>query len=595
MPDTLDVHRAEAIAKVRRLESAGDLLEAHERAMSALKRWPDDPTLRYRAVLTLARAGTLDHALALYDELRLGTVESEDERALAARLLKDRALLAGGEQRRESLGRSAILYAEAHAFGRGGFSAINAATLFFLAGDGAQSSSWQRRAVAACAAVSPETTIDRYWRAATLAEAALLTGDEAGTACHLAEATALPRDVAAWASTRRQLALILAAQGRDEAILAPLRLPAAVHYLGHMIAPPGAAGRFPAGREAEIAAAIAERLDRCDAGFLCGSLACGADILFAEAGLRRGAELHVVLPFKRADFVRLSVARGGPGWDERFATCLARATSVTWATDAGHDGDDALFAYAARIAMGQAILTARRVGGVARQIAVWDGQPAAGAAGTAVDVATWRALGRETDVIALPAQAPLPQRATSPAGMRRTNRAILCGDIEGFSRLTDDQVPLFERQVLGAVAEAVAPYAASLRYRNSWGDAIYLAFDDLVVAAEAALAIQDCLTASCGFASGLPTGLRLRLAGHFGPTYDGYDPVRREPSVIGAHVTRAARIEPVTPGGAVYVTEPFAAALALTPITGIALSYVGRKTLPKGYGELRLYRLDRRP
>lgn len=587
-----------AIREVRRLESAGDFLEAHERAMAALSAWPDDPALRFRAVLTLARAGTIDDALALYDRLKLGDVAREDERALKGRLLKDRALAGGGAPRLADLQSAAAVYAEAHAFGNGVFSAINAATLFFLAGDRPSSEAWQRRATAACAAAEAATPIDRYWRDVTLAEAALLAGDDAAAARALRQATVLPRDVAAWASTRRQLALICAARGRDESVLDPLRLPSAVHYLGHMIAPPGKLGRFPAALEQQVAATIRARLQRHDAGFLCGSLACGADILFAEAALARKAELHVVMPFTREDFLRLSVARGGPGWVGRFDACLRQATSVTWATDAGHDGDDSLFTYAARIAMGQAVLIARRIGGALRQVAVWDGKPATGPAGTAVDIANWPRFAEPTDVIALPPGPDAPPepaaRRSAPAD-RRVIRTILFGDIKGFSRLRDDQVPLFERHVMRAVADAIAPYEATLGYRNSWGDGIFLAFDSPLDAAAAALAIQAgvAVASRAAAAIGLPPDLQLRLAGHLGPTYDGFDPVRRESSVIGAHVTRAARLEPVTPGGAIYVTEPFAAALALEPVAGVATIYVGRKPMAKDYGELRLYRLER--
>jgi class 3 adenylate cyclase len=227
---------------------------------------------------------------------------------------------------------------------------------------------------------------------------------------------------------------------------------------------------------------------------------------------------------------------------------------------------------------------------------VWDGRPPSGVAGTAVDIAKWQALGRETDVISLPphaaavAAAPVPLARGASA---RTIRAILYGDVQGFSGLRDDQVLLFECHVLGAIAEAVAPHAATLCYRDTWGDAIFLAFDDLAAAAHAALAIQARLTTLKKDILGLPAKLELRLAGHLGPTYDGFDPLRGERSMIGAHITRAERLEKVTPTGAVYVTEPFAAALALTPAAGIAATYVGRRPASKGYGDLRLYRLDR--
>ena len=63
---------------------------------------------------------------------------------------------------------------------------------------------------------------------------------------------------------------------------------------------------------------------------------------------------------------------------------------------------------------------------------------------------------------------------------------------------------------------------------------------------------------------------------------------------MGTHISRTARIEPVTPPGAVYVTEPFAAALELAGCTDLRCDYVGHMPAAKDYGRLRMYRLLRR-
>jgi class 3 adenylate cyclase len=79
----------------------------------------------------------------------------------------------------------------------------------------------------------------------------------------------------------------------------------------------------------------------------------------------------------------------------------------------------------------------------------------------------------------------------------------------------------------------------------------------------------------------------LRLAGHVGPVFDCLDPVTKQRSFFGSHVTRCARIEPVTPEGEVFVTEPFAAALALGA-EDFACDYVGEVPAAKGFGNLRM-------
>jgi hypothetical protein len=59
------------------------------------------------------------------------------------------------------------------------------------------------------------------------------------------------------------------------------------------------------------------------------------------------------------------------------------------------------------------------------------------------------------------------------------------------------------------------------------------------------------------------------------------------------HVSRAARIEPVTPLGCVYVTETMAAVLALHNANAFACEYVGMTEAAKGYSQMRMFLLRR--
>ena len=86
----------------------------------------------------------------------------------------------------------------------------------------------------------------------------------------------------------------------------------------------------------------------------------------------------------------------------------------------------------------------------------------------------------------------------------------------------------------------------------------------------------------------------LRIGAHFGPVFPCVDPVTRAPNFIGEHVSRTARIEPVTPEGTVYVTDAFAAALAATPNRRFATDYVGLVPAAKGWGSMRMFALHRR-
>src|SRR5271154_828039 len=125
-------------------------------------------------------------------------------------------------------------------------------------------------------------------------------------------------------------------------------------------------------------------------GFAYGSLPAGADILFSEALLARGANLPLVLPFNRREFIGVSVRPSGADWVGRFARCPGKAATVHYATRDRYLGDDQLFTYCSQLAMGLALLRAGHLATEAEQVAVWDGEAPTGPAGTAVDVANWR-------------------------------------------------------------------------------------------------------------------------------------------------------------------------------------------------------------
>ena len=122
--------------------------------------------------------------------------------------------------------------------------------------------------------------------------------------------------------TLARLALRNAApwQGRPGKLAQPLRQ--VFLFSGHMIdATERPTPRFPADKEEIAAAAIAAQVDALGMGAkdlaICGG-ACGGDLLFAEAALRRACPVHLYLQFDEADFVHASVAFAGPGWVDRY-------------------------------------------------------------------------------------------------------------------------------------------------------------------------------------------------------------------------------------------------------------------------------------
>src|SRR5262249_35090503 len=266
--------------------------------------------------------------------------------------------------------------------------------------------------------------------------------------------------------------------------------------------------------------------------------------------------VHVVLPFARGEFVQASVADAGPEWLARFERCLSAATTVSYATDDAFLGDDVLYRYGAELAMGLALLRGRFLDADVHQLAVRDGAPARGASGTAIDIATWSRRGCATTVIDPTQSAPVHSRTMSTQEeirLGRVVRALLFADVKGFSKLRDEQFPRFAEHILGAFADVIQRHADGVCFSNTWGDGVYLVLKDAHSAPACALELQQALTTFELERSGLPTHLALRLSGHLGPVFPVHDPVLGTQAFMGSHVSRAARVEPVTPPGAVYV------------------------------------------
>jgi len=569
-----------ALTAILAAESAGLLLSAHDRAMSALAEHPGDRRLAHRAVLNLARSGATAMALELFQKLGLSEEKESEIAGLGARLFKDVALEAPPEARGPLMRRAAQRYAALWEASELPWHGVNAAALALLSGRG------DRAKEIAAALLGTLRDVGDYWSAATEAEALLIVGET--TAAERALLRAEQRaggDLAARATTRRQMRLEIRALGLDAALLDLLRVPTTLHYCGHMPRPDD----DPA-TELAMSARIRDMLVSERVGAAFGGLAAGADIMVAEALIARGVRPRIILPCPPAAYAEVSVRPAGERWMRRFDYCLGQS-DVTVLDEPPFPGDDFHLAMASRRAMGLARLHARNVDGRALQIAAWDGGAPRGAAGTAADVAAWAtAGGRRLDL-----GWPWPREAVegiAATAVRRRPMAVLFGDLAGFGALDDTGLDAFYHGPLAAMGRAADAHGPD--YRNCWGDAVQLAFGDVVRAADCAFALRAALTPEALAAAGLPESLAPRLALDFGPMLPVFDGVQRAEKFAGRAMTRAARIEPVTPPGRIHCTEGFACEVALLPRrAGLRCDYAGRIPTAKDFGILPLYALRR--
>jgi Adenylate and Guanylate cyclase catalytic domain/Tetratricopeptide Repeats-Sensor len=590
------------LSAARAALARGDVILAYDAASEVLLADPADLEARYVAALALVRAGARERARLAIDDLHAALAGAEDVRpglredaeALEGRLAKELALAARGVERAQLAATAAKLYeAVADRYDRY-FTCINAATLWLVAGDTARAHALAERARALVRAVADEPG-EGYWAAATDAEAALVLGDVEGAQAALEIAATMGAgDVAARAVTARQLRVLCETAGIDPGILDALALPGVLHFCGHRVtADAEKAGGFAADDEPAVAAAVRDFLSNRSFDGAYGALACGADIIIAEAALEHGVPLHVVLPFGIDDFEEVSVRSGGAGWPERYRSCLERAASVFVAYDSAYIDDPGLFGFATKVAMGQALHHAQHLGVEAEQLAVWDGEGSDSEAGTGHDVTSWRAGNRLSHVV--PVHHQRARREQGPRDERATRRqlgAMLFTDVRGFSSLKDEHQRAFVEGILGPMGAALDAFGAGkVQYRNTWGDAILAVCADVATTAAAALALQGLMKSIDLEALGLPDTLAMRVGAHVGTLITLDDPVRHMPAFWGRELTRAARIEPRTPAGEVYVTEAFAAVCTLECGTDFACEYVGRVTTAKEFETIPMYRL----
>lgn len=562
---------------------SGDLLHAYDLAHAEAEGGAENPRIHYYEVLAAARLGLAEEAERLYLARGLDRAPEMDVRTLGARLLKDLAF-------RERDPEPAALIAAAEAYRaiaqdtNDAFPAVNAATLYLLAG---RTHDARVLAMEILASVSSEAGAN-YFAAVTRAEALLLLGRDAEAYDAAAQALRAPgAHAGARATTVTQLERLapVLPVARDLADL--LRPDGIITFCGHIFCP-------DSNRERALGANVAEVLSSHKIGVGYGALAAGADLLIAEQLLARGREVHGVLPFQEADFVRTSVVAAGEAWLRRYEEVRRQLASLTFATPSDYVGDPRQFAYGADVAMGLAGLRATHARAHVWQLAVWDEGPV-GIAGTGRDVARWRSQGGQSIILDGSRLTRPAQAAQSEGPDRREQKTILFTDFPGFSALPERHLPVFWSEVMETASAALDRHAAQLDYRNSWGDAIYAVFSSAEAAAEAALDIQQGLARIDASKLGLDRPAAMRISLHHGPLYVGRDPITGRQSYYGTEVSRAARVEPVTPPGSVYVTEPFAAILWIEARERFATRFVGTMSLPKGYGEFRIYALEHAP
>ena len=593
-------------AFVKRAMSAGEFLTAYDAARATLENHPEDAWLQQRMALALAQMGSPGRAQAILNVLVAKDPKNRETLSILGRTYKDQ--WCANPDNEQPLREAFACYNRAFKVRPpDSYPGINAATIAFLLKDTAKAHRLANTVLKIC-----EEQPDDYWKHATVAEALVVLGDvEAAKNAYRAAVAAENDNLRAFSSTRKQArALSRQLFGRSDTFDECFPIPKLVVFSGHMIdAPDRRNPRFPPSKERKIKKLLENQLATMKAGIGFSSAASGSDILFLEAMLDRGGTIHLVLPWPAEEFVKTSVAIAGNQWIERFHKILDRAASVRVLGELYMPGSATGFEYCNLAMNGLARLFARSLDLEITPLAVWDGFAGA-PGGTGSFVRYWRS--HRVPVKVVPIQTKPPSmlsrsetfetaddndddefEAWVRASGRQEIKAIMFADVVGYSKLPETVIPKYVAQFNQRVSRLMAESAAAPVNVNTWGDGLFFVFNDVEHAGRFALDLRDLVVKTDWVDLGLPRQLSIRIGVHAGPVYVNFDPIVREISFTGAHVSRAARIEPITHEGEVFASEEFAALSAAHQAKGFGCDLVGTTSLAKSYGLFRVYSLER--
>jgi len=527
------------LVRAREALRSGNYLLCHDLTVKASQQGAWSHELEYLRLQALTNAGSTHAALRRFGELPAELRESsEDWLALAGRLHKELGLL-GGKDSTGHFRHASSIYAAAFRRTGGTFSAINAATTALFGGDPAGARALAAGVLERLRTAAPVDESASYYAAATEAEAALLLGDAVRARAALARAdTLLVGDTNARSRTRRQLRRICRELALDDRLLEVLRLPPVVHVT------PGSDESIPPTALAYAGITTPQELEG------------------AERALTQGARLHAVLAAPPETMLAHWGQAHGPAWTTRLRRLLEQAHERSVALGFLPAEDQWCDAYVGAMALGLSRLAARRLD------------------------CSWQGLSTDAD-------AGAPGTTIEAAGISFTRRfaGVIFADFAGFSRLSDAELPQFWALFMRAISVRLATRRGEILLKQTWGDALHLVAKTARAAAELACEIQSCVEELRPSLPGTLSRLELRLAAHFAPVFAGHDPVEGAGTYFGTQLSFTARIEPVTPPGMIFVTEAFAAQLALEAPDAFTLEYAGEVTLAKAYGQSRLFSL----
>jgi class 3 adenylate cyclase len=551
----------------------GNYLLCYDLILRAEQRGIRSRELDYTKLLALSSAGSAGLAYRQMQERPVPDDEkSEAWWSLEGRIYRDLAAYGGAGSHRLFL-QAANAYLIAYKISRGYFSAINAASMFLMAGERSHARKLANRVLSILGTSVPKDEADLYYLLVTEAEAALILGEtDRVRDCLTAANELLVDNLNARFRTVKQLQLLCAKLGMDLAIIWTLTLPYVLYVKR--------AGSPLVELDQKILDALAHETEPPlinEGDFVFCTLADPIDLVAVERFVLQKARLHLTVPAEPRILIQRWRKQFGAEWSSRLENMLAAAQDIAVARgflEAEHDWNAD---YLSSFCLGMSQLTVERLGAQSRNLQLeWSANGV---------VCNEGQLSHQNNSIT-DSETQAPSKA--PSGRREVG--IIFADFVGFSRLSDIDLPKFGGEIMRAIGRLLDKYGDKVLCRRTWGDAIHVITTDAATTAAIATDIQYFVDLRRTKRDGLAR-LELRLSAHYAPVFQDYSSIDESTNYFGTALSYAARIEPVAPPGMIFVTEAFAARLCVECPNEYALEYAGELELAKHFGRFRLYSL----
>jgi len=569
---------SDQVSTIESLINQGRYLEARSMAEGALRE-ADSMRVRQLLALAVSKAGVPKAALEILEPAFQQHADDPETAGIMGSIYKQ-IFRKYQDTRYAILSRDTYLknFTKTQSY----YTGINAATMSAVAGQVSKGREIAGEVIKIIGAPSGD-----FWKQVTLGEAYLLTRErEKAQEAYFEAKKMAGTDWGKISSVYNQLWLLDHYVPVPKEVLRVFNPPGVVSFVGHMVDhPTRPKPRFPHVIENQVREAIISAIHTLNAKIGFCSLACGSDILFAEAMAEAGGEVNIWIPFDKNDFVEASVAFAGGNWKARFDRLLARFP-VTYLTYEPYGGFDDLFSFQNRVIFGSAIIRStinHTEPTLLTVLSETDLRLKEG--GTRDTVNLWpyptRHVNINPDNFFSPSSIPPPE--VSKEDFKRDypplDRPVLYGLIADIPEMrTEEQSDLWK-----VVREKLdIPLLSPVTMES--GKELIMSFSSILGAMDTAKTVLREMKAHY-------VGDRLRISLYASPAFLEPGPTEKEKILAEVSRSRLLDLHALVPAGAIYAFARFSSALSLD-VRNYSVEYGGLVTVGWHPQPLEIYRVN---